>query len=160
MRNSIHNALSLRLVLRLPTSQAQNATKNGPFETEFFLFILQIFSFIWIKYKIGPISIIKPLKITFFAANRQCRYLRHYHSNQPRAVLGSWRNLSLQGISWIINRYHLIFWNLTILFVCTNTVFNAKWPENAGNCPNNFLLKTQTTLAMTSLRWVRLRPLN
>ena len=62
------------------------------------------------------------LKNDFFAANRQCRYLRHYHSNQPRAVLVSWKNLLFKDISWLIIRYYLTFWKLHVLFVCTNTV--------------------------------------
>ena len=57
--------------LSLPASQAPKTPKNGPFEMEFFLFICKIFSFIKIKYKIRPIGIEKPLKMAFFAANRQ-----------------------------------------------------------------------------------------
>ena len=124
----------------MPTSQGQNFVKYGPIHTEFFLFILQIFSFIWIKYQIRPIIIANPLKNAFFAANRQCRYLRHNHSNQRCAALLTCTNLWFQFISWFIFRYYMSFWNLHVLFVCTNTVLIAKWAENSGNWIYNFLV--------------------
>ena len=72
MNFSVHNGL--RLVLMMPTSQAQYFIKYGPIKTGFFFFILQIFSSNWIKYEISLIGIRKGSKAAFSPWIGNCRF--------------------------------------------------------------------------------------
>ena len=116
-----------RLVLRMPTSEDQNFIKIDPIDTKFFLYILQNFSSIWIKYEIRPNSITISEKRQFFPVIWQCRFSDTTISTSD--VLCCWlESISCNRLFFFISLwfhiiYHLIFWNNFVVVTFSVTLW-------------------------------------